>query len=64
MFNWDVSIGDIVSIFAFIVTLWAFHQTNVRRIIDSETRLSQIETKINLIYSAIRIRFNSHNDEE
>jgi hypothetical protein len=42
-FNWDVNVGTIIAIITFLVSLYTFHISNVRR-------YERIETKLNILF--------------
>jgi hypothetical protein len=42
-FSWEINVGTIIAIITFLVTLYSFHISNVRR-------TERIETKVNMIY--------------
>ncbi len=47
---WQISIGNLLSFIGLMITLIAFHVSNVKRIKDAAERFQRMETKVDLVY--------------
>lgn len=47
---WTIDLGNLLTLFILLVSFWGAHVENLRRIKEGEMRLTEIETKVRLLY--------------
>lgn len=47
---WEVNLGNILTAFVLLLSFWAAHVSNVRRVRQSASEFQDMKTKLNLIY--------------
>jgi hypothetical protein len=62
-FHADVSIGDILTALAFVLTLWSFHQANKKKLTEGMAQVSLINYRVRLMWNEFKKRFDIADDE-
>lgn len=47
---WEVNLGNVITLGALLLSFWTAHRGNIKRIEDAASRMTEIETKLSLIY--------------
>lgn len=53
----DISLGNLITLAATLITLYKFHISNVARIVE-------IETKVNFMWSRLKTRLQINDEED
>lgn len=48
---WTVTFGNVLTLAALLVAVWAAHTSSVKHIEDAAERIAAMETKLDLIYA-------------